>query len=420
MNPNATEILGIKAYPSLKDIEDKIDLVVSSIPASMTLGVIEECVEKKVNGVVLVSGGFSEAGEQGVKIQDKIAHILKQHGIRALGPNALSPINTSNNFIVSFHPLEKLTQGSLSFIFQSGFYELRLNWLLLDFHLGISKIIDLGNKSDINEVDALEYLAEDPDTKAIAIHLETVKGDAKKFAQLLKNTSKSKPIVVLKSGRTPAGAKAAASHTGSIARESDVVFDALLKQAGVVRAQSIEDFFDFAKAFSFLNPPSGNRIALATLPGGEAVIATDICQQYGLSMAKPSRRTLDKVKAIFPPWEIPLNPFDMGISWQFHPLTEVYDVYLSAMLDDDNVDCVAVQLPPLDSLSDSKELYKPFLQAKERRKPVVIWRTALSRHGDVLVENLESNSIPVYPSAEGVIKALSALYKYKTMHQEVV
>ncbi|MCK4331598.1 MAG: CoA-binding protein, partial [Dehalococcoidia bacterium] len=405
VNPNADEILGIGAYASLKDIEGDIDLVVSAVPAHMTLDIVKECVEKKVKGVVLVSGGFSEIGEQGSKMQDEIAYLLKQNGIRAIGPNALSPINSLNNLVVSFHLVEKLRRGSLSFIFQSGMYEPRLDWILSDFHLGISKLIDLGNKMDISEVDALEYLAQDLDTKVIAIHLENVKGDGRKFMQLLRNTSRKKPIVVLKSGRTAAGAKAAASHTGSLAEGNDAIFNTVLKQAGGIRAQSLEDFFDFAKAFEFLGLPRNNRIVVATLPGGEGVIAADICQQEGFSMAKPSQRTFDKVKAVFPPWEIPLNPFDLGVCLQFHQFNEVYNIFLESMLDDENVDCLAVGLPPFGPLLGPEEAHKSFLSGKEKGKPIVLWPHAMSKSLDALVEKLELNGVPVYPSAERAIKA---------------
>lgn len=420
VNPNANEILGIKAYPSLEDIEDDIDLVVSAVPARMTLDVVKRCVEKKIKRIVIVSGGFSEAGEQGDRMQDEIAQLLKQNEIRAIGPNALSPINSSNNFAVSFHRFEKLTPAGVSFIFQSGMYEPRLTWMISDFHLGIAKLIDLGNKMDVNEVDALKYLADDPATKAIAIHLEAVKGDGKEFVQLLENTSKSKPIVVLKSGWTAAGAKAAASHTGSIAKGNDAVFDAVLKQSGVIRAQTLEDLLDCAKAFEFLTLPKRNRIAIATLSGGEGVLATDMCQHNGLSMAKPSQRTFDKLKAIFPPWEIPLNPFDLGICFQFHPSSKAYAVFLEAMLDDEDVDGLVVQLAFVDSLPETEESLKPFLLAKGKGKPVTFWMPVMDKAGSVLVERLESNGIPVYRSAAAAIRALSVVCKYKIMQEGTI
>ena len=417
VNPNADEILGTKAYASLKDIESEIDLVVSAVPARMTLGIVKQCVEKKVKGVVLVAGGFSEANERGRRVQDEIANLLKQAGIRAIGPNALSPINSSNNLVVSFMPVEKLARGGVSFIFQSGMYEPRLNWILSDFHLGINKLIDLGNKMDINEVDALEYLGQDPDTKLIAIHLENVKGDGRRFMQLLKNTSRKKPVIVLKSGRTAAGAKAAASHTGSIVKEGDAVFDAALRQARVIRAQTLEDFFDFAKAFEFLAPPSSNRIVVASMPGGEGVIATDICQQNGFSMARPNRRTFGKLKAFFPPWEIPLNPFDMGVCTQFHPTSEVYRVFLESMVGDENVDCLAVALSPFFPSLGTDEALRPFLLGKEKGKPLVLWPHAMTESLHAVVEKLELNSVPVYPSAARAIRALSVVYKYKMIQE---
>ena len=418
VNPSADEILGVRAYPSLKSIEDDIDLVVCAVPAHMALNVIDECVEKKVKWVALVTGGFSEIGEEGGKIQDEIANSLKKSGIRAIGPNALSPINSLNNLAVSFTPIKKLTRGHVSFIFQSGMYEGRLNWILSDFHLGISKIIDLGNKMDINEVDALEYLAEDPDTEVIAIHLETVKGDGRRFVQLLKDTSREKPVVVLKSGRTLDGAKAVASHSGSIARESDIVFDAILKQAGVIRARGLEDFFDYVKAFAFSTPPDGDKIVVASLSGGEGVVATDICLQDGFSMAAPCRRTYDKIKAVFPPWQIPLNPFDLGVCVQFHRTNRVYDLLLDSMLDDDNVHCMAIQLPASVFVFGAEDFCRSFMMAKEKGKPVVVWRPVTGKADAALVEKLELGGVPVYPSAARAIKALSVPYRYKMMQQE--
>ena len=165
VNPKSTEILGIKAYPSMESIPDKVDLVVSAIPAPKTIDIIKQCAAKQVKSVVIVTGGFSEGGGQGKRLHNEIYSLVRENGIRALGPNTLSPINTSNNLIVSFNPVRKITTGKMSFAFQSGFYEPRLNWIFS--HMGVSKILDLGNKMDLNEVDALTYFAQDPDTKVI-------------------------------------------------------------------------------------------------------------------------------------------------------------------------------------------------------------------------------------------------------------
>jgi len=323
VNPNANEILGMKTYSSIGDIPDDIDLVICAVPATSVMGVVKDCVKKGVKRMVIVAGGFYDGDVKGEELHNEVAKITKENGIRVLGPNTLSPINPSQNLVISFHPVDELREGSLAFVFQSGLYEYKLNWIFS--HLGISRIIDLGNKMDINEVDALEYLAEDPATKVIAMHMESIRGDGRHFMQLLKNVSKKKPIIILKSGRTKAGSKAASSHTGSIAKENDALFDNVLKQAGVIRAQNLEEFFDFAKAFNFLNLPRGNRIAVANLSGGEGVIATDACEQNGFQMANLSEKAYEKLKEVFPPWEVPLNPLDFGVCMQFH-IAEFFEV----------------------------------------------------------------------------------------------
>jgi acyl-CoA synthetase (NDP forming) len=421
VNPNANEILGIKTYHSLKDIPDDIDLVVSAVPAHITKDVVKDCVEKGWKRMVIVAGVFSEGGEKGEEMQEEIVKLINENGIRVLGPNTLSPINTSNNLVISFHRVEELREGGLAFVFQSGLYEYKLNWFFS--HLGISKIIDLGNKMDINEVDALEYLAEDPDTKVIAMHIESIRGDGRRFMQLLKSTSKEKPIIILKSGRTRAGSKAAASHTGSIARENDALFDSMLIQAGIIRAQGLEGFFDFAKTFEFLNPPNGNRTAVVNLSGGEGVIATDACEQNGLRMAELSGKTFEKLREIFPPWKIPLNPFDAGVCMEFH-ITDFNKVFsaLTSMPEDENVDCVIMQIPSSAFLKAEAAsslitniFGNLFLRMRGRGKPLVLWRSSMDSMEDEFVKRLELKQIPVYPSSERAVKALAALYKYKVM-----
>lgn len=419
VNPNVEEILGIKAYPSLTSIEDGVDLVICGVPAAATLEVIKDCVKKGVKGVVIVAGGFSEIGDSGEKVQAEIGRLLRESGIRAIGPNSLSPINTSNNLIIGFSPHEKLKRGGLSFVFQSGLYEPRLSWILFKYNLGINKLIDLGNKMDINEVEALEYFAQDSDTKVIAIHLESIAGDGREFLQLLRDTSQKKPIVVLKSGRTPAGSRAALSHTGAIVEGSDAVFDVALRQAGAIRAHTLEDFFDFAKAFEFLMPLklTGNRIILASFPGGEGVITTDLCQEKGLSMANVSPETSRKLQKVAPPWTILPNPFDLGVCTQFNNPAEVYRVFLELMVNDDNVDCLAIQVAPAE-LQMAEEFFEPLLLARCKKKPLVVWPIEGIHENTALVQWLESNHIPVYASAERAIKALSALYRYSICHQQ--
>lgn len=412
INPETTEILGVKTYPDLRSIEGPIDLAVVAVPYNLTPALLRDCVEKGIKRVTIVAGGFSETGEEGKRVQREMAALLKQSGVRAIGPNALSPINASTNFAVSFFPIEKLKVGGLSLIFQSGLYEPRLDWLFSDFNLHLCKLIDLGNKMDINEVDALTYLSRDPQTKVIGIHLESIEGNGREFLKLIREVSRQKHVVVLKSGRTEAGAKAAASHTGVIVQGNDRVLDAALKQAGAIRAQTIEEFFDLTRAlerFGTLLLP-GNRVAVATLPGGEAVIVTDLCQYEGLTLARLQGQTIDKIRPIFPPWEISVNPFDLGVALQFVDARKVYPTLLDALVHDPNVDAVAIQVPSR-AFNIPRGFFEFFPESLKAQKPLALWVAGIPSGRLEVLEWLEEQNIPVFPNPEKVIKALAALHR---------
>ncbi len=425
VNPNEESILGIRAFVSLRDIPETVDLVVSAVPASKTMDIVKDCDGIGVKHLVIITGGFSEGGIVGRKLHDEIAAFIREKGIRVLGPNTLSPINTENRLAISFNPIRKMRRGGLSLAFQSGFYEPRINWILS--HIGINKMLDMGNKMDINEVDALGYLHDDPDTKVIAMHIESVKGKGRNFFGLLKSVSKEKPTIILKAGRTPAGSRAAASHTGSLARENDVIFDSMIKQASAIRAQNLDDFFDWAKAFEFLPLPRGNRLAIITLSGGEGVMATDACELNGLTLASLGEDTHQEINKILPPWEIPLNPFDAGVCMEFR-LSDLVSFFqaLAAIPRDENVDATIMQMPP--NLFDTsltapngpqnvrESLREMFVQwligLKNYGKPFALWCSAMDAQEMELVERLEASSIPVFHSAERAIKAFSAMCRY--------
>ena len=422
VNPNATEIMGLKAYSRVTSIEDSVELAVISVPARITLDIVRDCVAKKVKGITIIAGGFSETGTEGRKIQDEIRRLLRENGIRAIGPNALSPINSANNFVIGFRPTSKLPRGGLSFIFQSGLYQPRLEWLLNEFHLNIAKLIDLGNKMDINEVDALEYLAQDEDTTVIAMHLESIAGDARKFMRIMKEITPEKPVIVLKSGRTSAGAKAASSHTAAIISSSDAVVDAALKQSGAIRVSGLDEFFDLGKAFEYLPLPQGNRVAITSYSGGEGVFTTDCAQLQGLEPAELGTEAHKKLSKVFPPWEIPVNPFDTGVAGQFHSFTDVVSQFVEAIADDPGVDCAAVQVgapPQIASSSSGNQLLKPYTDLITKGKPVTIWGMDPAVSAG-MTKDLEAHRIPFYPSAERAVRALGALWRYAKLRQRQV
>jgi len=418
VNPNATEILGLKAYPDVTSIEDDVDLAVISVPARSAPDVVRDCIAKKVKGITIVAGGFSETGPDGNRLQDEIRALLSENGIRAVGPNALSPVNSANSFIIGFtSTAARLPRGGLSIIFQSGFYQPRLNWLAFDVRLRLCKLLDLGNKMDINEVDALEYLAQDDDTRVIALHMESIAGDARRLMSLMRETTPHKPVIVLKSGRTTAGARAAQSHTGALMKSTDTIVDSALKQAGAIRAQGMDEFFDLSKAFEYLPPPRGNRVAISTFSGGEGVLTTDAVELNGLEVARPGEESRRKLSELFPPWEIPLNPFDAGVAGQFHSSVNVIEDFVEAGTADPNVDCLAVQVggPPRspgrpDTVSEETAM-RAYHQALDSGKPVVAWTVDASTSSP-FIQQLDRNGVPVFASAERAIRALGAVWRY--------
>jgi acetyltransferase len=406
------EMLGLQTYPDVGAVPEAADLAVIGVPHDQAPGVLEACIARGIRRVVIVAGGFSEAGPKGRAAQEAMARMLRESGVRAIGPNALSPINARARVAVSFHPIERIKAGGLSLIFQSGLYEPRLQWLLSRFDLRLSKLIDLGNKMDVHEVDALSYLVQDSDTSVIGIHMESIEGDPGAFLRLLREGARRKRVVVLKSGRTEAGIRAAASHTGVLVRGNDALFDAALRQAGAVRVQGIEEFFDTCKALERMAGVGmrGNRVALATLPGGEGVIVTDLCEQEGLTPAAVLPQTLKRLEPVFPPWPVSGNPFDLGVCLQFNRPKEVYRLYLENVLADPQVDAVALMMSPWVANLPAGFM-EAFARAGAACKPVVVWVPGMYPGGRESLTWMEDQGIPVFPAPEKALKALGALYR---------
>ena len=413
VHPKHREILGIKAYPDIGQIEEVVDLAVISVSQTQMLDLLRDCIRKGIRRVVLVAGGFSEIGDEGRRLQEEMAGLIRESGIRAIGPNALSPINPPIGFAVSFHALDRIHPGGLSLIFQSGLYEPRLRWLCHEANLHLNKLIDLGNKMDLNEVDALSYLVHDPLTRVIGLHLESIEGDSHRFLSLIgEAASQGKPVVVLKSGRTEAGARAAASHTGALVQGNDLVFDGILKQFGAIRAYTIDEFFDLCRALERFGSLAlkGNRVVVATLPGGEAVVMTDLVQQEGLAMAQVTAGTLERLRPVFPPWEMPANPFDLGVTLQFGNPVTVFETLLASMAADPGVDAVHIQIPE-QLLMLPRETLNMFHRLPEAGKPLVLWVAGMEPGVHETLGWLEDHQIPVFPSPEKAIRALTALHR---------
>lgn len=421
VNPREKEIMGLKAYASVLEIGEIVDLAVISVSNTLVPGVLEECAQKGIKLISIISGGFSETGENGIEVQKRMESLIRNHGIRVVGPNALSPLNVETNFYISFFDIQKLKPGGLSMIFQSGLYEPRLDWFLSDYNFHFNKIIDLGNKMDINEVDALSYLIHDPQTRVISIHMESIAGDGREFLRFLGESSKKgKPVVVLKSGTTEAGKRAAVSHTGALTQGSNRVLDGCLRQTGAIRCHNMEDFFNLTRALERFGPVSlkGNRVFVASLSGGEGVIVSDLCERKGFHLTKLSQNTLDKVKSIYPPWSISTNFWDLGVTLQFRNPFEVYQVLIESVAHEPNIDALIVQIVP-GSYGMPDDFFDVFRLARKQGKPVVLWLPGIESGRYETLERVEESGIPIFSSAEKATDALQALYRFSRFQDRI-
>ncbi|MCD6157047.1 MAG: CoA-binding protein [Euryarchaeota archaeon] len=418
INPRKPEILGIKAYKSVKDVPDEIDLAVIAVPARIVPHVVKECAEKGVKGVIIISAGFSETGEEGAKLEEEIRKIANDSGIPVIGPNCLGVYNSENKLATIFNPPDRQgfpKRGSIAFLSQSGaFGAAVLDWLA-ENRIGMSKFVSYGNKSNVYEEDFLEYLAEDSATRVITMYIEGV-SHGKRFLEVAKRVSMKKPIVVLKSGRSSRGARAASLHTGSLAG-SDEVYDGAFKQAGIIRAYSMEQLFNYAKMLSMQPLARGDRVAIVTNGGGAGVMATDAVEVNGLKMAEFTDETKKKFreaieKGVFSEHMSYANPVD--ILGDAPP--ERYEVAMRYVLEDENVDALIVIIIA-QSPAIREDIVEKISSMKVFGKPIAVVIPGGS-FAKRIARKLEENEIPTYETPEDAVDAMAALIRYSKFRSE--
>jgi len=413
INPSNGEILGLKVYENLKSIPEDVELVASLAPAKDTVKLIRDASEKGVRGIVIVSGGFSEAGGAGWSIEKEVVDTAYKNGIRIIGPNAIGPINTSNDFVLSFYPVESLKKGRVAFIAQSGQFVAPVMEFIFSFlNVGISKSFDLGNKCDIDDADVLQYLENDPDTKVVALHCEGIK-EGRRFLKACKSISRKKPLIVFKTGNTPIGAKAAISHSGAISGDAFIA-GAALKQAGAIRANGLDEFLDLIKTFDYLPFPKGKNVGIVTYSGGVGVIAADACEECGLSVAKYSDRTISKIKSVLPKKASISNPLDFFAVAPPKDIDSFYQTAILALGEDMNIDSIALCVMLPEKGIWTPDPYIILNAAKNISKPVVVWLVGYWESMRDIWKVLEDGGIPVYLSPARAVKAISALYRYSS------
>jgi acyl-CoA synthetase (NDP forming)/ribonuclease HI len=411
VNPKGGTIAGVQTYTSVKLIPDEVDLAILATPASSAVGIMRDCAEKQVKGVVIISSGFNEAGETGIGYQRELVEIARAAGIRIIGPNTTGILNPHDNFTTTFVPLREVRKGSISFIAQTGMFAgMLMEWILSSEHFGISKVVGLGNKCDVDDAEALEYLADDEHTRVIMMYVESVK-DGRRFMEAARDTTRRKPIVALKAGRTGEGATAAMSHTGSLAGNDDIVSGAF-KQVGILRVDSFQQLIDHAKMLAYQPVARGNRLAIVSLSGGAAVMSTDAAIRAGFRLARFPERLLAGIQEQYPAWATVRHPFDI------EPLTETigfqpaFEMTARCALSNPETDaCLLITWTPFPESGLSFDFIRE-LQAEYPGKPVAFCSVGYKEHHDVLFHQLESQQIPVYSNFTRAIDSLAASARY--------
>ncbi len=408
VNPKRRSVLSIKTYPSLTEVPDKVDMAVIIVPAPMVSGIVEEAAAKGVRGLVVITAGFKETGGDGIKMEKALKAQADEHGIRMIGPNCLGVMNTNPEVRMNASFATKMPKrGRIGFISQSG----ALCTAVLDFadgkNMGFSKFISFGNKADVNEIDLLRYLKDDPDTDVIAMYLEDIT-DGRQFIEVAREITwgAKKPMLAIKSGRSKEGAKAAASHTGSLAG-SDMAYDAIFGQSGIMRVETMNELFDSALAFANQPAPKGGRIAIVTNAGGPGIIATDATVRSGLKLAEFRDETKEKLKKHLPAAASVHNPVDV-IGDADHIR---YQNAIRTVLEDECVDGAVVILTPT-AMIDILETAEIMPRVTEGcNKPVLCSFMGIV---DVSkgVEFLEENGIPNYSFPEYAVRAMSNMVKF--------
>lgn len=407
VNPKVPEIDGLKCYKSVLEIPGTIDLAVISIPAPLVPQVMEECGKKRVKCAIVISGGFSELGNH--DLEKKLVDTAKKYGIRIVGPNCLGVLDVYSKVNTMFLPNFRVATpkpGPVAFVSQSGAVCATGLDMAAGDGIGISKMVSYGNKVDVDEVEMLEYLGNDKNTKVIMLYVESIKR-GREFIEVATKVSRKKPIITFKAGKSPAGAHAVASHTGSLAGDAKI-YEAAFKKAGIIEARSMEEMLDFAKAFASQPPAMGDRIMVVTSGGGFGVMATDAIEEGGMRMAALKPEIIADLKSKVPAHVVISNPIDITGDAD----TERYRLAMDAVLSDDGVDAIALllffQLPRI--TDDIIPMVEDMLM-KSKGKPI-IGVSAGSKFSAVHYRLVEELGLPIYPTPERAVKVLGALVRY--------
>ncbi len=407
VNPKASAIHSIPAYPSITAIGRPVDLAVITVPKEFVVDVARECVAAKVGGLVVISAGFKEIGGAGLDRERALKAVIRQGRIRMVGPNCMGVMNTAPDVQMNatFAPIMP-PPGPVAFMSQSGAMGLSVLDYAHSLGIGFSSFVSAGNKTDVSGNDCLEFWERDPHTSMILMYLENF-GNPKRFVELGRRVTRTKPICVVKSGRTGAGQRAAASHTGALAG-AELATDAIIAQAGAMRAETIEELFDLAMVLSNQPLPAGNRVAIVTNAGGPGIMIADACEQNGLVVTPLTPETEATLRARLPEEASVRNPVDMIASAR----PESYEFALDCVLRDPNVDAAfAAFVPPLGI--QTRDVAEAIVRVNAQHPAKPMLAVLMGREGlPAGLAELHDAQVPAYIFPESAARALSAMWRY--------
>ena len=404
INYKNKSIYGVRSYGKLSDTRDEIDLAIIATPSATVPDLVRECGEYGVVGIVIISAGFMEAGKEGKERVNTVLAYARKYNMRIIGPNCLGFIKPSIKLNASFANKMALP-GKIAFISQSGaLCTAILDWSV-EKNVGFSHFVSIGSMVDVGFHDLIDYFGNDPNTSSIVIYMESIT-DTRKFMSAARAFARTKPIIVLKAGKSAAGAKVALSHTGTLAG-NDIAFDAAFKRAGIISVNTIEELFNAAQALAMQPRPQGNKLAIVTNAGGPGVLATDHLINLGGELAELSDSTMNKLDACLPPVWSHGNPVDvLGDAGASR-----YQDATKAVLEDKNVDGVLVILTP-QAMTHADEIGEEIVKlGKKYSKPILAsWMG--QKDVDAGIEVLEAGGIPVYRNPENAVNTFISMYNY--------
>lgn len=414
INPDADEILGQAAYPSVADVPGDVDTALFAVPAPVIKDILPECAEKGVTSAVIVSAGFAEAvTDDGAQAQTELLELCEEHGIRAIGPNTTGMISKKADLLATFIPFSRWYDGSIAMGAQTGcFAGVYMEELMAreTQTMGYSYSLGFGNKMDLDETDFVRYAGQDDDVDVIQLYLEEIARPSEFFPTAAR-VGEEKPIVLLKSGRTAEGRRAARYHTGSRPTVDEEI-DNACRASGVIRADNVQEFMNYAKAFDYQPAPRGRNVAVLSFSGANAVMAADCVAESSLELADLTDETLESIKEYVPDWQPVRNPVDQWLALSEGPRT-AHEEPLRAVLEDPNVDAVvtihlATEATAFEGFEDV------YVDARERHpeKPILSYMMGADVKREC-VESLEGVDIPVFDYPYAAIDALDAMYRWR-------